>query len=258
MPHKTYFCIECNEEREAVLKSTNIVHEIKGESIEINVEVPHCVICGTPLSDLDIEESHFMQALNEYRRRRQLLLSEEIKAIRELYGLSQRAFARALGFAEATINRYESGAVQDDVHNTLLLLAREPNIFLVIATQNARNLSEGELSSIREAVSGLIAVRNRQDAVNCQDEQEQVDLPSRQLLANQKLELMLLGLYKKMEDIENRVNLALNQSGFAANYKFKYDWTDRLSGALLGQDEYIASEINDPYMTFGRPIKEWK
>ena len=42
------------------------------------------------------------------------LQPEEIEKIRKQYGLSQKNFARLLGWGDITIHRYESGAIQDD------------------------------------------------------------------------------------------------------------------------------------------------
>ena len=50
---------------------------------------------------------------------------EEIEKIREQYGLSQKNFARLLGWGDITIHRYESGAIQDDAHNDVLSLIKD-------------------------------------------------------------------------------------------------------------------------------------
>jgi putative zinc finger/helix-turn-helix YgiT family protein len=127
---------------------TDINHKIKDEEIVVSIMLPHCSVCGKALADIDVEEHHFEMALKEYRNRKMLLMPEEIKMIREYYGLSQRAFARALGFAEPTINRYEFGAIQDIVHNNIMLLVKEPKNMLLIATQNRKNLSSKEYELI--------------------------------------------------------------------------------------------------------------
>lgn len=145
-----YFCLECDEERISIPKMTNVLHNIKGEEISLEVMLPYCSVCDSQLSDLDIDEKHFDMALDEYRKRKDLLYPHEIKAIRESYGISQRAFARALGFAEPTINRYEQGAIQDVVHNNLILLVGNPDNMIEIALRNKKNLSDKELSIIQE------------------------------------------------------------------------------------------------------------
>jgi len=155
MTNRKLFCIKCDELRDTVDKKTTVIHNIKGEEIILETLIPHCSECGIQLSDLDVEEKHFDMALYEYRRRRNLFSPNQIKSIREKYGLSQRAFSRALGFSEITINRYEAGALQDVTHNGILLLVNEPHNMLIIAQQNKNNLSEKEFKSIEDNVIHL-------------------------------------------------------------------------------------------------------
>ncbi|HZK83076.1 MAG TPA: type II TA system antitoxin MqsA family protein [Desulfosporosinus sp.] len=155
MTKKELFCEDCNGMRDTTPKATEITHKIRGEEITVIVNVPFCSECGCELSDLDVEEYHHDLALNEYRKRKGLLYSEQIKAIREKYGLSQRAFARALGFAEPTINRYELGALQDTLHNNILLLVNEPSVMLKMASLNKENLSEKEFSYLVETLTKI-------------------------------------------------------------------------------------------------------
>lgn len=150
MDYKKFFCVKCDEYVDVQEKVTTISHQIKDEHITLEVLMPYCIACGCQLSDLDVEEKHFDIALNEYRRRKNLLKPEQIKEIRDFYGLSQRAFARALGFAEPTINRYEMGAVQDNIHNSILMLVKDPQNMLQISHQNRSNLSEKEIHMIKE------------------------------------------------------------------------------------------------------------
>lgn len=46
----------------------------------------------------ELDSATLVSAYNEYRRRHKLLLPEEIKKIREQYGLSQRSFAKLLNW----------------------------------------------------------------------------------------------------------------------------------------------------------------
>ena len=63
-------------------------------------------------------------------------MPEEIKKIREQYGLSQRSFAKLLNWGDKTICRYENGSIQDKAHNSLLLFLREPENMRTYLTEN--------------------------------------------------------------------------------------------------------------------------
>lgn len=155
MKEKEIFCNVCDEFQDFDLKSTSILHKIKDEEIRIEVDIPHCKACGSQLFDIDIEETHFKAAHDEFRKRKKLLFPIDIKRIREKYGVSQRAFARALGFAEPTINRYEQGAIQDVIHNNILLLVSDPENMLRLTMQNQDNLSKKEVNLIKENIENL-------------------------------------------------------------------------------------------------------
>ena len=54
-------------------------------------------------------------------------MPEEIKQIREQYGLSQRSLAKLLNWGDKTIHRYENGSLQDRAHNSMLVFLQEPS-----------------------------------------------------------------------------------------------------------------------------------
>ena len=102
---------------------------IRGEEIPVIVNTYHCSKGDHYFYDLKDEEDKYQTAYREFRRRKGLLQPEDIRQLRTKYGLSQRAFARLLGCSSITIQRYESGALQDDVHNNLMLVLSDPYSF---------------------------------------------------------------------------------------------------------------------------------
>ncbi len=118
-------CPICGIEKNIIYGEIKEVLKVRGEDIEVTTRVHYCPDGDHSFYSIDDEEDKFQLAYTEYRKRKGLLQPQEIKQIREKYGLSQRSFARLLGWGEITIHRYESGAIQDDVHNDLLLIIRE-------------------------------------------------------------------------------------------------------------------------------------
>ncbi len=74
-----------------------------GDDIEIEIQVLICSNCGNELYDEELDSQTLLKVYNEYRKKHKLLLSDEIKNIRETYGLSQRSFAKLLNWGEKTI-----------------------------------------------------------------------------------------------------------------------------------------------------------
>lgn len=71
---------------------------------------------------------HDQKVYQEFRNRKSLLQPQEIKEIRESYGISQRNLAKLLCWSHATISRYETGAIQDNDHNNQLQMLKNPEI----------------------------------------------------------------------------------------------------------------------------------
>lgn len=76
---------------------------------------------------MEYDDENLRQAYRIYRQRHDLLQPEEIKAIREQSGLSQKAFAEKLGVRENVIARCERGALQTEALNDLLVALQKRN-----------------------------------------------------------------------------------------------------------------------------------
>ncbi len=109
---------------------------VKGEPNQVETAHYQCLECGTQFPDPAFDPQ--AAALREYRARRGMLQPEQIRAFRAQYGLSQRELSGLLGLGGATLSRYENGALQDDAHDRLLCLARQPeNLLRIVAEDRA-------------------------------------------------------------------------------------------------------------------------
>lgn len=117
-------CPVCEVERDLIYGRIDETVKVRNEEIEVASNIYYCPEGDHYFYDATDEENKFQTAYSEYRKRKGLLQPEEIRQIRDQYGLSQRNFARLLGWGEITIHRYESGAIQDEVHNDVLSMIR--------------------------------------------------------------------------------------------------------------------------------------
>src|SRR5688500_14630855 len=113
-------CPNCDAEREIVRDTENEEYTVRGLKVSIAVEVEICSESKHVMYDAARDASLIEKAYAKYRHERDLLSPEEIKKTRARYGLSQSAFAALLGMSEATINRYEAGALQDEAHDIMI------------------------------------------------------------------------------------------------------------------------------------------
>lgn len=120
------YCEHCEAPREGRIVCRQEAYPVCGEKVEVRAQVLICPVCGSEIFCEELDEQTLLEAYGIYRRRHHLLFPEQMRAIRQQYGLSQRSFARLLGWSDRTIRRYENGAIQDPAHNALLGLLQDP------------------------------------------------------------------------------------------------------------------------------------
>lgn len=149
------YCDVCGKEVETKIITRKETYKVCGEDITINAQVLVCAECGEELFCEELDSATLVNAYNEYRRKHKLLLPDEIRKIREQYGLSQRSFAKLLNWGDKTICRYENGSVQDKAHNSLLLFLRNPENMRTYLTENEIALDERQKTKLLDTVEKL-------------------------------------------------------------------------------------------------------
>lgn len=158
------YCEECGKEVETKVISKQETYEVLGENIDVQAQVLVCADCSEEFYCEELDTVTLTNAYNEYRKKHKLLLPAEIKQIRELYGLSQRGFAKLLNWGDKTIHRYENGSIQDKAHNSLLLFLRTPENMKFYLSENENSLDERHLSKLLVLVNKLISKNEKEDS----------------------------------------------------------------------------------------------
>lgn len=154
---KELYCYNCEQYSCVNVIKRNEVYIVKGEKIEVEVQVCVCEDCGEELFDKELDELNIERALEKYRENHGLLSPGEIKAIRETYGLNQNSFCKLLNWKEITMNRYEMGAIQDKVHNNTLMLLKNPKNMLNVLDNNLGVLPPAKEKILREKITELLS-----------------------------------------------------------------------------------------------------
>ncbi|MCP9861403.1 type II TA system antitoxin MqsA family protein [Cyanobium sp. Cruz-8H5] len=150
--NKTVLCLMCEQERPFRRELRREEYEVRGEKIALDVPRLVCTTCGE--GNLDEAFGDVTQKLYaEYRRRHGLLSPEQIRALREGYGLSQEAFAKLLGTSPATLARYESGSIQDKAYDQLLRACRSPAVMAELLEREGHHLTERQRHSLNDQLS---------------------------------------------------------------------------------------------------------
>lgn len=146
------FCPVCGCVQEIRLIQKEETYPVKGENITIAATVCVCATCGEEILSFDYDDDNLRKAYAKYRSSHALLQPDEIKAIREQYGISQVTFARIIGVGDKTIARYENGSLQDEAINNLIVLAQDPKNFALLLDKNEQVISHDEVKRLRETL----------------------------------------------------------------------------------------------------------
>jgi putative zinc finger/helix-turn-helix YgiT family protein len=148
------FCPACAEYREFAKQIHTEFYTVRGVKISMErISVEVCSTCGEVLSDEERDNALIEAAYSEYRALKGLLSPTEVQSVRKRYGLSQQSFAVLLGMGEATINRYEGGALQDEAHDWLIRACRESSFMETVLERNGNLLSPRQLASAKKALA---------------------------------------------------------------------------------------------------------
>jgi len=150
------FCPNCEEYTDVTLRMEKEVYNVRGEPIEIEAEVTICQKCGAKIFSEERDSRNLEIAYSRYREKHNLLSPDEIRIIREKYGLSQRALSRLLGWGEITIHRYESGAIQDNVHDSTLRLIKDPRNMQKLFEANRSKLPSYTVARFKKGIASFL------------------------------------------------------------------------------------------------------
>jgi putative zinc finger/helix-turn-helix YgiT family protein len=131
-----------------VQKTGPVEAEYRTHTFTVSIPALVCPKCGFYSVDGGDDLTEMMRLLaDEYRKKYGLLTSVEIKAFRDSRGESQKEFARYLRVGEASVKRWELGAIQDEAMDELIRLKCDPEK----ARANAEQLQRKARSEVMES-----------------------------------------------------------------------------------------------------------
>ncbi len=227
-------------------------YEVRGELITVDVRYEKCSGCGAMFENLTHTEDPRDKAYREYRRRYVMLQPEEIRSIREKYGLTQKELSTLLGFGGATLSRYENGALQDEVHDDVLRNAEEPRYLLNLIERKPEALRRERRSHLIQTLKDYKSDRFSFDAFF---DEFFADYEPTELSGFKYLDLLKLYpaiLYFCKDGIFKTV---LNKLLFYADFKHFRDYAISITGARYAHSPF--GPVLDHYeLIFSALIKE--
>ena len=151
---KLAFCLECDSDVNYFTKPGVRSVTVKGIPVSFNSIEAYCSKCGTPIFAYEVERINQIRCFDEYKKKKGLLTSGEIIAIRDKYNLSQTDLANAIMVGKKNIARYETGKIQDKCIDLLIrMLDQHPEWFgIKIQVPNKQTLKA--FKEVEKVLSG--------------------------------------------------------------------------------------------------------
>lgn len=121
------------------------------EEFEVVTHYYECKDSGERFSDDRLDELSIVQVHNQYREKYGIPFPDEIRRIREGYGVSASKMSEILGLGANSYRLYEAGEVPSVAIGRLIMSIRNPATFIQQVTASAHFLSDKEIKKLTEA-----------------------------------------------------------------------------------------------------------
>ncbi len=121
------------------LCSRSATTRFRGEPFTYTSYFYRCLDSGREYTDNELDDRSLEMVYSQYRLRHGIPSREEIKAIREQYGLSALAMSRILGLGDNQYRLYEKGTIPSESAGKLINLASQKGNMLLLlqSSENA-------------------------------------------------------------------------------------------------------------------------
>ena len=130
------------------------------EQFEVHYQFYLCKDTGEEFTDEDMETANINQVYNQYRVKYGIPVPEEIKRIREQYGLSASKMAAVLGFGTNVYRTYEDGDMPSVSNGRLIQMAKKPEEFKRLLELCEHEFEPEQLEKIHKKIDKLIVQFN--------------------------------------------------------------------------------------------------
>ncbi|AEX84768.1 putative zinc finger/helix-turn-helix protein, YgiT family [Marinitoga piezophila KA3] len=197
-PKERLYCEKCGKLVSYTITEKDEIFKIKKDEIRIKSTIAVCEKCGEELFEPYYENENLKKAYKIYAKKHNLVLPEEIKKIREMYGVSQTLFALILGLGEATIQRYERGSLPTKANSDLIKRAADPIEFNNILENNKDNLSVTDYQRVKNKLSNILKQYEEEFELR---KLEEILLSNHESLVIEKLEGLISAIFYYLRKI---------------------------------------------------------
>lgn len=115
-------------------------YDIRGHEIEITAPARFDDQTHEVIPDLKLDDQAAKLALEKFRKIYGVVSPEKMKNLRKKWNLSQRKFAKVLGWSPSTVALYETGAIPNVSNNRLLkILIKDDKVMKEFIEDSQKN-----------------------------------------------------------------------------------------------------------------------
>jgi len=148
---------------EATLQKEIRTMNFRKEPFQVCFQYYKCTDSGEQFTDEELDEVNTNQVYNQYRVKYGIPFPDEIKAIREQYGLSANKMSEILGFGINVYRNYESGEVPSVSNGRLIQMAKDPKEFKKMIDLGKNEFMPQELEKINRKINATLDTRDEID-----------------------------------------------------------------------------------------------
>ena len=123
--------------------------------------VNHYYVCndtGEDFTTTKLDELNISQVYNQYRGKYGIPFPDEIKAIREQYGLSAKKMSEILGFGDNQYRLYEDGEMPSESNGKQIASVKDCRVFRALVERSKNQFTQEEWKKIETKLNGLTVV----------------------------------------------------------------------------------------------------
>lgn len=141
---------------EATLQQEKKELEFRKDVFTVTQFFYKCTDTGEEFTTDELDQINVNQLYNQYREKYGVPFPDEIKEIREQYGLSATKMSEILGFGVNSYRQYEAGDIPTVASGRLIQAARDPEEFKKFLIDSKAILTDREYKRFSEKVDELI------------------------------------------------------------------------------------------------------
>ena len=120
----------------------------------------HIICDGISFTTTALDEVNIGQVYNQYRSKYGIPFPDEIKHVRQRYGLSATKMSQILGFGDNQYRLYENGDMPSETNGKILMSIQNPLIFENFVINAKNQFDEQDYAKILEKVRAIKADKN--------------------------------------------------------------------------------------------------